>query len=247
MERMNFRDNGEDHNFWQNYTDLMSGFLIVFIITSLMAYVGYKSFVDIFTVNSNGEVTVKDVIVNHKLYKKIREFQVVSKELGKKSEYFTYNDEFRRFECSIDVQFEPGKATIKDQYKPALIAAGRELETLVSSYQNKANNIAFKIIIDGRAANNLDSSVNGGKPWVKGDPTWKAMEVRSYERARAVRDLWEDYGIFNADVSHSNLDVIISGSGFGGSGRYKQQKGSNIDNEARNKTFIIQIIPYINF
>ena len=88
MGRLNFRDSGEEHNFWQNYTDLMSGFLIVFIITSLMAYVGYKSFVDIFTVNSNGEVTVKDVIVNHKLYKKIREFQVVSKELGRKSQYF---------------------------------------------------------------------------------------------------------------------------------------------------------------
>ena len=247
MGRLNFRDNGEDHNFWQNYTDLMSGFLIVFIITSLMAYVGYKSFVDIFTVNSNGEVTVKDVIVNHKLYKKIREFQVVSKELGKKSKYFQYNDEFRRFECSIDVQFEPGDAIIKDKYKADLIAAGKELESLVSSFQNKADNIAFKIIIDGRAANNLAGSINGGKPWVKGDATWKAMEVRSYERARAVRDLWEENGIFNADANHSNLDVIISGSGFGGTGRYKQQKGSSVDNEARNKTFIIQIIPYINF
>ena len=128
-----------------------------------------------------------------------------------------------------------------------MIAAGKELESLVSSYQDKADNIAFKIIIDGRAANNLASSVNGGKPWVKGDATWKAMEVTSYERARAVRDLWESNGIFNADANHSNLDVIISGSGFGGTGRYKQKKGSNVDNEARNKTFIIQIIPYINF
>lgn len=247
MRRLNFRDNGEDHNFWQNYTDLMSGFLIVFIITSLMAYVGYKSFVDIFTVNSNGEVTVKDVIVNHKLYKKIREFQVVSKELGKKSKYFKYNDEFRRFECSIDVQFVSESAIIEDQYKSDLIAAGYELESLVSSYQSKADNIAFKIIIDGRAANNLSSAVNGGKPWKKGDAAWKTMEVRSYERARAVRDLWESNGIFNADSNHTNIDVIISGSGFGGSGRYKQQKGINVDNEARNKTFIIQIIPYINF
>lgn len=247
MGRLNFRDNGEEHNFWQNYTDLMSGFLIVFIISSLMAYVGYKSFVDIFTINSNGEVTVKDVIVNQQLYKKIREFQIVSKELGKKSRYFKYNDEFRRFECSIDVQFESKEAIIKDQYKPDLIAAGRELESLVSSYQDKTDNIAFKIIIDGRAANNLASSVNDGKPWVKGDKEWKENEVRSYERARAVRDLWEANGIFKADTDHSNIDVIISGSGFGGSGRYKQQKGSNVDYEARNKTFIIQIIPYINF
>ena len=73
------------------------------------------------------------------------------------------------------------------------------------------------------------------------------MEVTSYERARAVRDLWESNGIFNADARHSNLDVIISGSGFGGTGRYTQKRGSNVDNEARNKTFIIQIIPYINF
>lgn len=247
MGRLNFRDNGEDHNFWQNYTDLMSGFLIVFIITSLMAYVGYKSFVDIFTVNSNGEVTVRDVIVNHKLYKKIREFQVVSRELGKKSKYFKYNDEFKRFECSIDVQFEPGKAIIPDQYKKDLIAAGHELESLVSSYQAKADNIAFKIIIDGRAANNRSRAVNGGKPWKRSDPTWRIMEVTSYERARAVRDLWESNGIFNANTNHSNLDVIISGSGFGGSGRYVQQDNSTVDNEARNKTFIIQIIPYINF
>lgn len=247
MGRLNFKDHGEDHNFWQNYTDLMAGFLIVFIITSLMAYVGYKSFVDIFTINSNGEVTVKDVIVNHKLYKKIREFQIVSKELGNKSKYFKYNEVFRRFDCNIDVQFDPSNTTIKKDYQADLIAAGRELESLVSSYQNKADNISFKIIIDGRAANNLSSKINGGKPWVKGDSNWKEMEVKSYERARAVRDLWEANGIFNTDSDHSNIDVIISGSGFGGSGRYKQQKGSNVDNEARNKTFIIQIIPYINF
>ena len=89
MGRFFLKDNGEEHNFWQNYTDLMSGFLIVFIITSLVAYVGYKSFVDIFTESSNGEVTVQDVIVNHKLYKKIREFQIVSKTLGNQSKYFT--------------------------------------------------------------------------------------------------------------------------------------------------------------
>ena len=247
MRRLNFRDNGEDHNFWQNYTDLMAGFLIVFIITSLLAYVGYKSFVDIFTVNSNGEVTVRDVIVNHKLYKKIREFQIVSKELGNKSKYFKYNNEFRRFECSIDVQFVSGQAIIEDQYIDDLIAAGHELDSLVSFYQNKADNIAFKIIIDGRAANNLSATVNGGRPWVKDDAMWKDMEVKSYERARAVRDLWEANGIFNADSNHSNIDVVISGSGFGGTGRYRQQRGSNVDYEARNKTFIIQIIPYINF
>ena len=32
----------EEHNFWMSYTDLMSGFLIVFIIASLIAYSDYK-------------------------------------------------------------------------------------------------------------------------------------------------------------------------------------------------------------
>lgn len=247
MGRFYFKDNGEEHNFWQNYTDLMSGFLIVFIITSLVAYVGYKSFVDIFTESSNGEVTVQDVIVNHKLYKKIREFQIVSKTLGNQSKYFSYNEGFKRFECSIDVQFDPGQAIIKPQYIEPLDSAGRELENLVKVFQQKSDNIAFKVIIDGRAANNLDRNVNNGKPWIEGSPEWEKMELKSYERARAVRDLWKRKGIFSDNSSLTNVDVIISGSGFGGKGRYAQQRGSKEDMEAKNKTFIIQIIPYINF
>jgi len=247
MGRLNFRDNGEEHNFWQNYTDLMSGFLIVFIITSLVAFVGYKSFVDIFTESSNGEVTVQDVIVNHKLYKKIRDFQMVSKTLGKQSKYFTYNEQFKRFECSIDVQFDPGQAVIKPQYLESLNSAGRELENLVKAFQQKSEHIAFKVIIDGRAANNHNYNINNGQPWVEGSPEWKKMEVVSYERARAVRDLWKNNGIFSDNSSLSNVDVIISGSGFGGKGRYTYQKDSKEDMEAKNKTFIIQIIPYINF
>lgn len=247
MGRLIFRDNGEEHNFWQNYTDLMSGFLIVFIITSLVAYVGYKSFVDIFTESSNGEVTVQDVIVNHKLYKKIREFQMVSETLGKQSSFFTYNEGFKRFECSIDVQFDPGQAVIKEQYIEPLESAGRELENLINAFQQKSVNIAFKVIIDGRAANNRNHNINNGQPWIEGSPEWKKMEVVSYERARAVRDLWKMKGIFDSNSSLSNVDIIISGSGFGGQGRYTHQKGSKEDLEAKNKTFIIQIIPYINF
>ena len=48
MGKISFRNNGEDHNFWQNYTDLMSGFLIVFIIASIVAYSSYKIYVDLY-------------------------------------------------------------------------------------------------------------------------------------------------------------------------------------------------------
>ena len=33
----------EEHDFWMSYTDLMAGFLIVFIITSLIVYSNYRS------------------------------------------------------------------------------------------------------------------------------------------------------------------------------------------------------------
>ena len=38
MKRLFRKDRGEDHNFWMSYTDLLSGFLIVFIIASMIYY-----------------------------------------------------------------------------------------------------------------------------------------------------------------------------------------------------------------
>ena len=46
------------------------------------------------------------------------------------------------------------------------------------------------------------------------------------------------------DVEKQNGEVFISGSGYGGKGRYT---GFGPDGEDRNKTFIIQIIPYIKY
>ena len=42
MGRLDFKDNGDEHNSYQSYTDLMSGFLIVFMIASIVAIVRYK-------------------------------------------------------------------------------------------------------------------------------------------------------------------------------------------------------------
>ena len=71
MSRISFRENGEEHNFWQNYTDLMSGFLIVFIITSLVAYGSYKVYVDLYHSRGITENNINDIVVNAELYKKI--------------------------------------------------------------------------------------------------------------------------------------------------------------------------------
>ena len=75
MRRLNLHKDGEEHNFWQNYTDLMSGFLIVFIIASLVAYSSYKIYVDLYHEKGITEANVNDIIINAELYEKIRQFQ----------------------------------------------------------------------------------------------------------------------------------------------------------------------------
>ena len=69
---------------------------------------------------------------------------------------------------------------------------------------------------------------------------WHTMEIRSYERALSLYNLWNQNGIIKS-IQEMNGEVFISGSGFGGQGRYPNTPGQ----EELNKTFIIQIIPYI--
>ena len=38
MKKLFKKDSGEEHNFWMSYTDLMSGFLVVFIILSAILF-----------------------------------------------------------------------------------------------------------------------------------------------------------------------------------------------------------------
>ena len=36
------KNNGEEHNFWMSYTDLMSGFLIIFMLASIYMFNRYE-------------------------------------------------------------------------------------------------------------------------------------------------------------------------------------------------------------
>lgn len=260
MKRLNFHNDGEEHNFWQNYTDLMSGFLIVFIIASLVAYSSYKVYVDLYHKKGITEVNINDIIINSELYKKIKQFQDAQSSLN--SEYFRYNSKFNRFECKIDVQFTAyDYEHIRPEYIQPLKKAGEELEGILQKFQETAGNqVRFKVIVEGRLANDL---TDGGTHWVTPEEKpdlWKQGLENSYKRALTVVELWRSNGIL-ADLLYNDPaksaskvnkdhvypgELFVSGSGYGGQNRYKfsllDPKG-----EDKNKTFIIQIIPYINF
>ena len=235
MSRLSFRNEGEEHNFWQNYTDLMTGFLIVFIVASLVAYTSYMRYVDLYHRAGVTEANIHDIYVNAELAKKIKEFQEAQKSLDNK--YFSYNDTYNRFECKLDVMFAPDDSNLPEDSKKDLIEAGHVLEDILIKF-SKSTNIAFKIIIEGRAARPHDI------PFEKIPKTrLKHVENLSYRRARNLYEFWNTNNILT-NVESLNGEVFISGSGFEGQGRYT---GYGENGEDKNKTFIIQIIPYIQY
>ena len=168
----------------------------------------------------------------------IREFMEAQKSLD--SDYFHYNKEYQRFECKVDVVFKERDASIPASNKLDLIEAGKELENIIMTF-NKSVNISFKIIIEGRAARHLNKSTKEENEAADREG-WAYAETLSYNRARNLYNLWNENGVLS-DIQSLNGEIFVSGSGFGGQGRYS---GYGIDGENKNKTFIIQIIPYIN-
>lgn len=135
MSKLNFKEE-EEHNFWQNYTDIFAGFLIVFIIASLIAYKGYKEKTDslnqiamIVGGNSTGELTGEQIdrinvlVANHELYEKVKAFDEAKASFDGK--FIKYEPKFKRIEVIVDVPFQPNSSVIPNDKKSDLIAAGR--------------------------------------------------------------------------------------------------------------------------
>ena len=199
---------GEMHNFWQNYTDLMSGLMIIFLIAS----VGY--------------------VVSKDDSRKIKAIISAQKELADNSKYFSYNENYNRFECTIDVNFiaysitrnEKESSVIPEQDRSELINAGRELRNFIDEQRAKYDGIDFEIIIDGRAQ-------EGKKKRKISKSDLQTINELSYLRALSLYSLWEENKLFNNKIDN----IHAAGSGFGGVGR----------NPGQNRTFIISIIPFI--
>jgi len=162
MSKLEFKDNGEEHNFWQNYTDLMAGFLVVFIITSLVAWYGYIKVTG--AIGGDGG-NIKVTIEQSRM---IREFNEAQRQLN--SKYFRYNDKYQRFECKVNVMFKERDSEIPEANQADLIAAGKELESIIDKF-NKSLKISFKVIIEGRAARHLkyptkEQNAQADKKWL---------------------------------------------------------------------------------
>lgn len=160
--------------------------------------------------------------------RKIKAIMAAQKELCEKSENFYYNEEYNRFECKIFVVFPNWDArrdarpqevhwTIPTDNRDALVKAGRELKDYIDRMKNKYEDVEFEILIDGRISGSSDGP---------------GCQQLSYMRAYSLYELWKSENLFD----NTKDNIHAAGSSSGGRGRYGDE---------RDRTFIIQIIPYL--
>ncbi|MDR3140784.1 MAG: hypothetical protein LBU37_03535 [Tannerellaceae bacterium] len=134
------------------------------------------------------------------------------------STYFAYNPDYKKHILKISVNFPTGKSNINDiDYSTLqeLQKAGRAVKNQIDEITKTNPEIQYLLIIEGQASK--DNYVQN-------------YEL-SYERALALNRFWQNSGI---DFG-KNCEVLISGSGTGGSMRERI--------ESKNQRFLIHIIP----
>ncbi len=158
----------------------------------------------------------KKMVATQSQIDKIKEIEEAVNKID--STYFDYNVVHKKHILKIKVNFKKGVSDIKtlDFYtQQELIKAGRSIQNTLININNEYPNIKYLLIIEGQASK---------------DKYNRNYEL-SYERALALQKLWSD----NSIDFGSNCEIIIAGSGIGGSLREKE--------EYLNQRFLIHIIP----
>jgi len=223
-----FKRSEEESSSWQSYTDLMAGFLAVFIIAAIVGVISIKGLV-----GEIGELggSIGEIRVKLLKYKQLRDIDNAINSLDS-SKYFFYNKKYRRIEYKKDILFQPMNPAIPVENYNDLNSAGREIATFVNT-RAKIEYLGFKVIIEGRTANSHSNPVS----YLHED-----SKILSFQRAMSLYYLWQLNGIIDEIKKNENVEIFISGSGMEGKGRYK---GLGPNGEDRNKLFIIQIVPYL--
>lgn len=198
--------------FWTSYSDLMmSLFLVMLLLFVLTIAILHKKMVEM----ENERKATQEQL------DKIKEIQDAVKELP--PEYFVPDLVNKRFSLRKSPQFHTQTAVFKnDADKIYLIEVGKSIRSLINTLKTKYSDqdIKYIVLIEGMASKD----------------SYAHNYPLSYERALAVKELWEANGII---LDQSVCEVQIAGSGTGGIGRFPKEK------ESQNQRILIQIVPKI--
>jgi hypothetical protein len=217
------KNKNSENSSWKSYTDLVTGLLMVFILISIVASKNYND-------------CVGETEATKKQYEMIKKIDSTFRNLSNNS-LFVYNPECNQFELDVDIQFGGGGETlIPNGDTSNLNKAGRELSQLLEVLHRKFN-VAFTVIIEGRAAKHLDKNTMEENIEAN-NREWESAMKMSYGRAYQLKKLWWKNNIFTW-TENKYIDISIAGAGFGGTCRYPYKPLL----EEKNKNFIVKVIP----
>lgn len=207
-------------SFWLSYSDLMTSLFFIMLVLFVVCMAKMNSDVD----KANAEKEQLERILRlDEQFKGLNE----SKELQ-------YDKERKMFVAKdfVGVEiFNPNSADIKPEFIEDVDRVGQELQDVVKRLHDSSPGVAFQLVIEGNAAIDYKHMRAGTY-----NPDNVDMYRLSYDRALALYLRWQSNGI---DLRKYNTEVIIAGSGFNGANR-------DLNNEANNKRFVIQIIPKVS-
>ena len=212
--------NKQENSFWPSYTDLMTSLFFIMLVLYVLTYVRLSS-----TIKLQKEKLAIIETVEENL-----------KPLKKDKSLFVYEEKYKRFKLSFDVNFKTNKSGLNPSelvnYASTITnidKAGFKLKYIIDNLYRTKNsdaklkNVSYILVIAGSASKLGDEYHN---------------DVLSYNRALALRNHWRSKGIdFEATRYQDLVDLQISGNGEGGVGR------DIID--INNQRFLIQIFPKI--
>ena len=211
--------------FWIGYADLMTTLFFVMLVLFVLTVVYLKI---------EQEAITTEVGKLQKILRLEEQFKPLEEDGD-----FIYLPECKKFVAkSLRKKeiFEPGKTIILPDYIAATVEVGQKIEDFLNKLQADNKDFSYLLVIEGNMANSYDGRYDADD--LSGYKT-------SYDRALAVYDLWQKN---NINFRKSNVEVLISGSGYNGlcrenrtTGKYKKTE----DVEAYNKRFSIQIIPKV--
>ena len=199
-----------DTYFWTSFSDLMTNLFFIMLVLFVLTIALLHSKIDKAERERNA---TKEQI------KKIKEIENATNNID--TNYFEYKETYKKHIIKIEAKFDKDEFE-KDKIIPqsairGLVNAGESIQDSIYSISNKFPKIQYLLIIEGQAS--------------KDKATEQHNYELSYKRAYTLKKTWNDE---NIDFG-KNCEIIISGSGTGGTMRDSIEKN--------NQRFLIHIVP----
>lgn len=194
--------------FWTSYSDLMTSLFFVMLVLFVLT---------ITLLHTRIVESEKERAASQSQIDKIEEIQESVNRID--TNYFEFNDIYKKHILKIKVNFPVGVSemiSVDSNTRNQLLKAGVAIQTSLNEMKKEFPYIKYLLIIEGQSSN---------------DSYTRNYEL-SYERALALNKFWLDSNVDFGD----NCEVIISGSGIGGTMR-------DINREINNQRFLIHIVP----